>query len=219
MRTPLSAVKWALKVILDQDFGPLNIDQKSITMKAYETNDRMIRLVNDLLDVDHIDSGRVEYQFGSVDLVNLIESVIVVLTPRITEQNITIEFPGKDTKISNVRADSVRLRQVIQNLLDNAVKYSLKNTKVQVYIKEQPGGLIEVSVVDSGIGIPKDQQGKLFGKFFRADNARKLQTDGSGLGLYIAKQIVEKHGGQLTFISNEGKGTTFSFTLPVYKSN
>ena len=217
LRTPLSAVKWALKVILDQDFGPLNIDQKSILLKGYESNDRMIRLVNDLLDVDRIDSGRLEYQFGPTDLVNLIESVIVVLTPRITEQNITVEFPGKEAKIAPVRADIGKLRQVVQNIIDNAVKYSLKGGKVIIYL-EQQNDVVTVSVADSGIGIPKEQQGKLFGKFFRADNARKLQTDGSGLGLYIMKQIVEKHGGNVSFISEEDKGTTFSFTVPVYKS-
>ena len=215
-----SAVKWALKVILDQDFGPLNIDQRSILLKGYESNDRMIRLVNDLLDVDRIDSGRLEYQFGPTDLVNLIESVMVVLTPRITEQNVTIDFPGRNQQISKVRADTGKLRQVIQNLLDNAVKYSLKNGRVSVSLEERSReGVIAVSITDNGIGIPKDQQAKLFSKFFRADNARKLQTDGSGLGLYIMKQIVEKHGGAVTFVSEEGKGTTFTFTVPVYKSN
>lgn len=219
LRTPLSAIKWAIKIILDQDFGPLNIDQRTILMKGYESNNRMIRLVNDLLDVDRIDSGRLQYDFHPVSIVNLINSVIVVVTPRMIERKISLIFLDKEKTFPDVRADSEKLRQVIQNLLDNAIKYSYPGGKVTIVIEERKNNILAVSVNDSGIGIPKDQQEKIFGKFFRAANARKLQTDGSGLGLYIMQQIIKKHNGEVSFKSEPGKGTTFTFTVPVYTDN
>lgn len=216
LRTPLSAIKWAIKIILDQDFGPLNIDQRTVLMKAYESNHRMIRLVNDLLDVDRIDSGRLQYEFQPVSLVNLINSVLVVVTPRIIERKLSIVFLDKEKSFPDVKADSEKLRQVIQNIVDNAIKYSYPGGKIVITIEEQKNSVLAVSVNDTGIGIPKEQQEKIFGKFFRAANARKLQTDGSGLGLYIMQKIIKKHGGKVSFKSEPEAGTTFTFTVPVH---
>ena len=214
LRTPLSAVKWSVKIILDQDFGPLNIDQRTILMKGYESNDRSIRLVNDLLDVDRIDSGKLQFEFAPTDLVALIDNIIDLVSPRALERNVSINFTGKEKGIPQVHADATKLRQVVQNLIDNAVKYSYPGGRVLVTI-DRAGDKIVTTVTEGGIGIPKDQQQKIFSKFFRADNARKLQADGSGLGLYIMRRIVEKHNGEVSFKSEEGKGTTFTFIIPI----
>jgi len=215
LRTPLSAVKWSVKIILDQDFGPLNIDQKTVLMKGYESNDRSIRLVNNLLDVDRIDSGKLQFEFAPTDLVALIDNVIDLVSPRALERGVNISFTGKEKGIPQVNADAPKLRQVVQNLIDNAVKYSYPGGKVRITI-DRAGDKIVTKIADGGIGIPKDQQQKIFGKFFRADNARKLQTDGSGLGLYIIRRIIEKHNGEVSFKSEEGKGSTFTFIVPIH---
>ena len=115
LRTPLSAVKWSVKMILDQDFGPLNIDQKTILMKGYEGNDRSIRLVNDLLDVDRIDSGRLQFEFAPTDLVALIENVIEQVSPGTIERSISVSFTGKEKGIPQVRADEILLPRGAQN--------------------------------------------------------------------------------------------------------
>ena len=216
LRTPLSASKWALRMVTDGDLGPLTIDQKTVLMKGYESNERMIKLVNELLDVDRIASGRYQYVFAPMSIIDQIDSVHIDLLPAINKRNIKIVF-NKDEEVSNVLADSKKLRNVIQNLIDNAVKYTPHNGTVTISIVPEGGNMLAVSIEDTGIGIPEDQQGQIFQKFFRGTNARKLKTEGSGLGMYIAKEIVEMHKGRLWLKSEENKGSTFTFTLPTVR--
>jgi len=214
LRTPLSASKWALKMVLDEDLGPLTIDQKTVLMKGYESNERMIDLVNNLLDVDRIGSGRYQYVYEPMSIVDQIDSVLADLAPTITKKNMKVVFNKGRKEIPNILADSKKMRNVVQNLIDNAVKYTPPGGAVTIDLALEGNKTLAVSVKDTGIGIPKDQQGQIFQKFFRGDNARKLETEGSGLGMYIAKEIVEMHKGRLWFESRENKGSTFTFTLP-----
>ena len=217
LRTPLSASKWALKMVLDGDMGPLTIDQKTVLMKGYESNERMIALVNNLLDVDRIGSGRYQYVYESMSIVDQIDSVLADMAPTIKKKNMKVVFnKGKD-EIRNVLADSKKMRNVVQNLIDNAIKYTHPGGFVTITLALEGNNMLAVSVKDTGIGIPEDQQNQIFQKFFRGDNARKLETEGSGLGMYIAKEIVEMHKGRLRFESRENKGSTFTFTLPMIK--
>lgn len=214
LRTPLSAVKWTLKMLVDGDFGTLNSEQKTFLMQGYQSNERMIDLVNDLLDVARIEEGRFGFNFSFIQLEDLIDNIVQDFTHRIEEKKIKFKFIKPDEKLPKVRVDPSRIRLVIQNLIDNAIKYTPEVGEVTVLIKYSKLN-IEFSVKDSGIGIPANQINRLFTKFFRSDNALKMQTEGSGLGLFIVKNIVEKHGGKIWVESKENKGSTFAFSLPV----
>lgn len=214
LRTPLSGIKWTLSMLLAGDMGSLNNDQKTFLMKGYESNARMITLVNDMLVADRIQSGRVHFGFQHIDIVDLMDNVLFEVSHSAAKRNISIKYKDKFENLPKAFVDPETMRAVLQNLLDNAIKYTIEGGGVEIDVKAESNHLL-VSVSDSGIGIPKDQEKEVFGKFFRASNAAKQQTDGSGLGLYIAKTLVEKNGGKIWFESTEGKGSTFYFTVPL----
>lgn len=216
LRTPLSAVKWTLKMIIDGDLGVINSEQKTFLMQGYQSNERMIDLVNDLLNVARIEEGRFGYKFSLVQLEDLIENIIQEFVHRIEEKKIRFSFNKPPKPLAKAKIDPAKLRLVISNLIDNAIKYTPEMGEVTVSMKYDTNN-IELSVKDSGIGIPKDQQNRLFTKFFRSDNALRMQTEGSGLGLFIVKNIIEKHKGKVRVESEENKGATFTFTLPIPK--
>ena len=217
LRTPLSGVKWTINLLLSGDMGGLTTEQKTFLMKAYESNDRMISLVNDMLGADRIDSGKVRYLFRPVQLIDVIDNVLFELLPQANAKGLAIRFSPRPDALPKVHADPEKLRAVFQNLLENAVKYSRPNGVMEVGLRAENGEEVRVWIRDNGIGIPKDQQKNIFERFFRAQNAIKAETDGSGLGLFIVKSIIERHGGRIWFESEEGKGVTFYFTVPVEK--
>lgn len=212
LRTPLSAVKWVMKMLLDGDVGELTAEQKSLLQKGYQSNERMINLVNDLLNVALIESGRLNYRIGSHSLEDLLHRVLLDFVAPLRQKKITLELDAPD-QLPPVRVDHERIATVLHNLLDNAVQYSPANSTIKIMLHPS-GRAVEVAVQDSGIGIPAAQQGKIFNRFYRGDNAIKMQTDGSGVGLFVVKSIVEKHGGTVWFESTERQGSTFHFTLP-----
>ncbi len=214
LRTPLSGVKWTLSMLLSGDMGPLNNDQKTFLMKSYESNTRMITLVNDMLVADGIQSGRVHYGFKHMDIVDLMDNVLFEVSPQATKRSITIAYKNKFADLPQAYADPETMRAVLQNLLENSIKYTMDGGKIEIDVKKDNNYLV-VSVADNGIGVPQDQVKNIFEKFFRARNAIKQETDGSGLGLYIAKTIIEKNGGKIWLDSTEGKGSTFYFTVPL----
>ncbi|MFA5052428.1 MAG: HAMP domain-containing sensor histidine kinase [Patescibacteria group bacterium] len=214
MRTPLSATKWVLRMILDGDMGPLNPQQEDLLNKGYQTNERMIQLINDLLNVSRIEEGRFQYRFVHTSLGELIENVVQEMFNTIKKKDIRFEYKKPAHPLPRVYIDAQKIRLVIQNLIDNAVKYTPQGGHVTVATKTDPRQII-FSVADSGVGIPAREQGRIFSKFFRADNVIRMQTDGSGLGLFIVKNIVENHHGAVWFDSVEGKGSTFYFSLPL----
>lgn len=213
LRTPLSAIKWTLKMFLTGDLGKITKEQADFLEKAYQSNERMIGLINDLLNVTRIEEGRYLYKPIFVDFEDLVQSVIKPFKEEIKRKKIKFEFKKPSKKPPKVKVDKEKIALVIQNLIDNAIKYTLTGGKITVrlkYTKKQ----LEFSVQDTGIGISKDQQSRIFTKFFRGAKAIRMETEGSGLGLFIAKNIIEAHGGKIWFESEEGKGSTFSFSLP-----
>jgi len=216
LRTPLSGIKWTLNLLINGDLGTLTDEQKTFLFKAYESNDRMISLVNDMLGADRIDSGKVRYALQPLQMLDLVDNVLFELLPQANARSLTVIFKHEPKDLPKVHVDPERIRAVFQNLLENAVKYSRVGGTLEITMKVVDTGFIEVKIADDGIGIPKDQQKNIFERFFRATNAVKTETDGSGLGLYIVKNIVEKHGGKIWFEGDEGKGVTFYFTLPIY---
>jgi len=218
LRTPLSGVKWTLNLLLNRDLGELTTEQKTFLLKAYESNDRMISLVNDMLGADRIESGKMRYAYQQLQVLDVIDNVLYEVLPQANARSLTISFSERPTDLPKVDADPERIRAVFQNLLENAVKYSRVGGTIQIGAKHEADGMILLTIKDDGIGIPKDQQKNIFSRFFRAANAVKAETDGSGLGLYIVKNIVERHGGKIWFESVEGQGVVFNFTLPVSKN-
>ena len=218
LRTPLSGVKWTLSMLLSGDMGELNNNQKTFLMKSYESNTRMITLVNDMLVADRIQSGRMHYGFKHFDIIDLMDNVLFEMSPEASRKNIAIEYKNKFENLPQVYADPEAMRAVLQNLLENSVRYTMNGGKIEIDVKKEKDHLV-ISVADSGIGIPEDQKKNVFSKFFRASNAVKQETDGSGLGLYITKTIVERNGGTIWFESVLDQGTVFYFTVPLEENH
>ena len=216
LRTPLSGIKWTLKMLLEEDLGKISEEQKEFLEKTYKSNERMIRLINDLLNVTRIEEGRFLYNIKSQNIMEIVQEIVASCKVMAKRKRIELGFKKINNKIPEVKIDTEKMSIAVQNLVDNAIHYTEPGGKVNVsieYLKDQNNILI--SVADTGIGIPKNQQKRIFKRFFRGVSATKMETVGTGLGLFIAKNIVESHGGKIWFESTENKGTTFYFTIPV----
>lgn len=214
LRTPLSAIKWTLQMLLEGDLGPITDEQKEFIGKINISNERMILLINDLLNVARIEEGRYIYQATPFDIVKIIDSVIKLYNDVAQRKGVKLEFTKPKEDLPKAKIDVEKMTLAITNLVDNAIKYTPEGGFVRIFVKENKGA-IEFSIQDSGIGIPAEQKERVFGKFFRAANALKRETEGSGLGNFIVKNIIEAHDGQIWFESEEKKGSTFYFTIPI----
>ncbi len=217
LRTSLSAMKWIFKMFLDGDFGALTAEQLSFMNKAAESDERMIRLVNEMLSINHTDDTLELMHVTPTDLVKLLDEVVFDFTGESYKRGIELIFLKPDHPLMSVAVDAEKIRVVFQNLIENAIKYSNKGGRVFVNVSEK-SGMIEVSVRDTGIGIPEADQVNIFNKSFRALNAKKQDSVGSGLGLFTTRRIVEKHKGKIWFESTEGEGTTFFLQIPEVQS-
>jgi len=213
LRTPLSAVKWAMRLLLDGDAGRVSKEQRDLLGKAYMGNERMILLVNDLLDVARIEEGRFMQKPMLTDMEEVIRSAVENLEEIRKEKGVAIEVQLSKQKIPMMFVDPAGIKLVMQNLLENAIRYTNQKGKVIISPVVRAKTLV-VSIQDNGIGIASDERERVFSKFFRGRRAIVMETDGSGLGLFITKNIVEAHGGKIWFDSKENKGTTFSFMIP-----
>lgn len=218
LRTPLSAIKWTLSLLLDEGSENLTAAQKSLLMKGTESNERIIRLINSMLVVTRIESGKMTYTYSFIHIEDLIESCIDDFVGQAAEKNLHILFTPPSQRLPYLYIDTDKIRAVIQNFIENAVFYTHEGGTVKI-VATTDGLTVQVAVIDNGIGIPQKQQVGIFNKFFRAENALKARTDGSGLGLFVAKSIVEKHNGTIGFESIEGSGSTFFFNIPVTKTD
>ncbi|MCX6722616.1 MAG: HAMP domain-containing sensor histidine kinase [Candidatus Staskawiczbacteria bacterium] len=215
LRTPLSAIKWSMSMLRKGDFEKLTKKQSEVVKNIYQNNERLISLVNDLLDVAHIEEGRYLYKTNATDIREIIMRVIDSCKDELKKRKLKIVF-GKPNIFPQIILDEEKIRLVIQNFVDNAIKYSTKDGKIIISLKNDDKN-IELKVQDFGIGIPKNQQDKIFLEFFRGSNAIKMSTIGSGLGLFLSKNIIEAHGGKIWFESEENVGTGFYFSLPIKK--
>jgi signal transduction histidine kinase len=175
----------------------------------------MVYLISDLLNVSRLKTGKFVIESKPVYLPNIVDSEIEQLIEGASTKNLTLSFT-KPKEFPTMLLDEMKLRQVIMNFTDNAIYYTPSGGKINITLKDSPKS-VEFTVKDSGIGVPKEQQHKLFVKFFRADNARKARPDGTGLGLFMAKKVIIAQGGSMIFESVEGKGSTFGFSFPKEK--
>ena len=215
LRTPLSTINWYTEMLLAGDVGKLNTDQERYLQEVYKGNQRMVSLVNALLSVSRMDLGTFVFEPAPTNIVALVQNVIDEQRFHIDNKKITLTTTVQPN-LPLIQADAKLLSMVVQNLLSNSVKYTpLKGVigiSLEVLAKEER---FLLTIKDSGYGIPENQQGKIFTKLFRADNVREKDTEGTGLGLYIAKSIVDSSGGKIWFESTEQKGTTFYVALPL----
>jgi len=213
LRTPLSAIRWETEILLSKFAAGLNEKQKETIENISQTGQQMARLVNDLLDVARIDQGRLILKKEKVNLMMITREVIKNILPLAQAGNVLIIFDEKNPAWAV--GDGDKLKLAIENLLSNAIKYTLGKGVVEINLQKKDGCYI-FSIKDNGAGIPESQQKKIFEKFFRSDNALKNNTTGTGLGLYITKNIVEQSGGKVWFQSAENKGSVFNFSIPAY---
>jgi signal transduction histidine kinase len=215
LRTPLSAIKGFTSMILEGSYGRITKVVRDKLEKTYESAERLIRLVNDLLDLSHMEGGKMEFNFIKVDLAAMAQSVVEELKIQADKKKLKLELAGPEKELW-VWADEQKLRQVVINLIDNAVKYTDKGS-VKVLLEEK-GDQVQMSVGDTGMGMRPEEIANLFQKFMRGPNAPRLHTEGAGIGLYVAKQLIEAHHGRIWAESEgEGKGSTFFIKLPEWK--
>lgn len=221
LRTPLSAIKWTLDLASKGQLGPITPDQEKFLSKALMSTERVISIVNDLLKIDLIDENNEAYDFKFVDLNKLIEEVSFEFANQVATKQIKLDIIKPKASLPNIELEPNKIRMVLENLLDNAIKYTPRGGVVELKISDERLNSAEptivVSVTDSGIGIPPEETDKIFQKFFRATNAIKAEPDGSGLGLFLARDMIEKHKGSVWFKTEPGKGTVFSFSLPLHQ--
>jgi signal transduction histidine kinase len=216
LRTPLSAIKWEAELLLTKLKKGLNTKQLENVNSIYSLNQKMIRLVNDLLDVARIDQNRLIVRKKNFDFLKVVEFILSELSSLVKKRNVEIKWNVKKN-LPLVFGDPDKIKLVIENLVNNSIKYTTSNGKVEIKIFKKDNFLM-FEIKDNGVGIPEDQHKRVFEKFFRSDNAVKYQTEGTGLGLYIAKNIVEQLDGKIWFQSIENVGSVFGFSLPIAKN-
>ncbi|MCD6105326.1 MAG: PAS domain-containing protein [Thermosipho sp. (in: Bacteria)] len=217
LRTPLTSIHGYAEALLEDDLSNKELVKKFLKIIEAEAA-RMTRLINDLLDLEKLESGNSQFLFEKINLTEVLEHVRHIIEPLAEDYGVEVEFSYPDKLI--IIGDKDRLIQMTLNLVDNAVKYtSLKEKGQKKVIVEayKENDKIILIVKDSGVGIPEDAQKRLFERFYRVDKARSRKMGGTGLGLSIVKTIVEKHKGTIEFTSKEGVGTTFKVILPVNK--
>ena len=213
LRTPLAAMKWHSDLLLSGDIGGLEEKQHSYVEKMHRSNEVMIDLVNTLLSISRLEVGKLEPEITETNAVELAQSVIEEMTPQLEDKRIVFDHM-LDNAFASIKSDPKLLRIVIQNLMSNAIKYTPEGGTVKLAL-QVVGGEKHIVVSDNGIGIPQEAQEKIFNKMYRTDNAKKVDTKGTGLGLYLVRSIIDLLGGTISFVSEEGKGTTFTAVLPL----
>lgn len=215
LRTSLSALKWIFKMFLDKDLGEMSAEQEGFIKKGYDSNERMITLVNDMLTLNHTEDTALVFNFRPTDITKIIEETLFEFSGEYQKKGIDCIFLKPNESMPLIPGDFSMLRVVFQNLIENAIKYSNTGDKVFISLRQKDQTL-EISVRDNGIAIKENDIPKIFEKFYRAENAKEKDQIGSGLGLYTTKNIVEHHNGKIWFENNSNGGTTFFVGLPIH---
>lgn len=214
LRTPLSAINWYTEALIKEEIGKLHPEQKKYLQQVRSANQKMISMVYDFLNVSRIELGTFTVKFSSVDGEAIGKEITQELKPLIKEKHIKLT-QAYGTRLKGLQTDQKILRVILQNLLTNAVKYTPNHGKIYLDIRVNKENILQIIVKDTGHGIPKNQQDKIFTKLFRADNASRLDAEGNGLGLYLVKSFVDLCQGKISFTSKENKGTTFTVRIPI----
>lgn len=212
LRTPLTAIKGYLSMLLEGDAGDIKVSQYDFINEAYNGANRMVGLINDLLNVSRMDTGRFFLEQKDVDIECVVEEEINQLQNAAKTKGLYLKLEKKG-RVPHIWVDETKIRQVVMNFMDNAIYYTNTGGVTVVLSHDEKNFIYEV--LDTGIGVPEAQVSHLFEKFFRADNARTARPDGTGLGIYLAKRVIEDHGGEIIFRTTPGKGSVFGFKMPL----
>lgn len=219
LRTPLSGMKWMLELLQRPSTGTMNKKQKEFVDKIIFFNERLITLVNDLLEVSKVEQGNTKLYLQPTDITVIIRSILKDKEKDIKRKRLHVTFTVEQEPFPVVRTEPSKIKQALTNLINNALAYTADDGQVTIDLmllnKSQP--MLQCTITDNGMGIPKDQQSHVFSKFFRGSNVSKVESVGTGLGLYIAKAFIEASGGKIWFESKPAQGTTFFFTLPIVR--
>jgi signal transduction histidine kinase len=213
LKTPLAAIKSSLEVLLSGDLGDITKEQRDYVEVALTSSQRMIDLVKDFLDASRIEENKFQIHKERVDLVHIVTLVVDGLKMFADAKNTSITLQSEDN-IPHIMADPTKIQEVINNLIINAVRYSRGKGLVNISLKKE-GDSVLFSCKDAGVGISPEEKDKIFSKYYRGQRGVALSPDGTGLGLFISKAIVEQSGGRIWYESEVDKGTTFYFTLPI----
>ncbi len=223
LRTPLSIIKWYIDYIVSGDAGELKGEQEKFLKEAYRANERMIELVNSLLIVSRIDLGTFTIEPKLADITKIADEVLKKFKKEIDSKSINL-FVDYDS-LPEIKIDPALMKMVFENLLSNSIKYTPDGESIKISIKKE-GEDVLIKVSDRGCGVPEEEQPKIFTKLFRADNVKKIESVGTGLGLYIVKAVIEKSGGEIWFKSpseemydesreEDPRGTTIFIKIPL----
>lgn len=214
LRTPLTSIKGYVDLLLLGAAGQITEGQQSFLTVVKNNANRLMELINDILEIGRIDEGKVQLHFDKVRIEDLVADVMQTMRAEIQrkQMHVTVDI---ESGLPEITVDPRRLTQVIMNLVSNAVKYTFPQGVIRVQALLNPAGMLQMDVVDNGVGLTPDQQKKLFRRFYRADNPLSSDAGGTGLGLSIAKSFIELHGGEMWVESEIGKGSTFSFIIPI----
>ena len=218
LKTPLGSMRWNMDLLLVDYANQISQEAKELLTEMRKSDITLIQLVNDLLSIKRLEQGRLKNEPEMFNIHEVIENVLNEVGTHAKEKNVTITVNKENIEVPQVFIDKFRFHEVIMNLLSNAVKYNRQDGVVEVNFSLQPD-VLQISVKDTGMGISKDSQEKIFSKYFRADNALNSKIEGTGLGLSIVKSFIEEWRGKIWFESVENQGTTFFFTIPLPKSS
>ena len=215
LRTPLTSVKGYISMVLEGDVGRISPSQRQLLSEAFTSSERMVHLINDFLNVSRLQTGKFMVDRREIDLGKVVGQEVDSLGTTADAHSLKIRY-RQPSHFPTLYIDEGKIRQVIMNFIDNAIYYSRAGSAITVKLYVEAGEAI-LEVHDTGIGVPKSERAHLFTKFFRATNARKQRPDGTGVGLFLAKKVIDAHGGRVLFDSTEGEGSVFGFRLPVKK--
>ena len=218
LSNPLAVIKAYIEALLDKTLGPLTDKQEEYLLDAYENVKAMIQTTNNILNVSRVEENRLEIRHKPFYIEEIIEKSIKEIHPLLEATNSELKFQKSEKLLPQVVSDSVKIKQVIDILISNAIKYHKGKGQIEINLEDCKDN-IKFSIKDNGIGIIAQDKPKIFTKFFRGDKILEMAPQGTGLGLFVAKAIVEGSGGKIGFTSKENKGTTFWFTLPILKLN